>query len=101
VGDGQSPGGRKINFLSENHILKWPGNVVVLICTSPTHHPFPGDTGHSACSWPWHTPPEDDVIELQAGGRGGRQLVGQGDGDPHVFPIPSLTEYFCDLKAER
>lgn len=42
-------------------------------------------------------PPENDVVELQARRRRGRQLIGQGDRDPHVLPIPRLAEDLCDL----
>lgn len=48
-----------------------------------------------------NVPPENDVIELQARRRRGGQLVGQGDRDPHVLPVPRLTEDLRDLAPER
>lgn len=46
-------------------------------------------------------PLEEDVVELEADGGGGRQLIGQGDGDLDVFSISGLTQHFRLLETTQ
>lgn len=49
--------------------------------------------------WLKSRPLKKDVVKLEADGRGGRQLIGHGDGDLDIFSISGLTQHFRLLKT--